>query len=399
MKTALILPALLLLRIAATAQDFTLTGTIKGMPSGIVYMSYPRSEDKYTRDSAVVKEGRFIFKGTVPGPVSGNIYLDRQLIMNATADIADVFLQPGNMSITMEKGKLRDAKLQGSAVQDEMTQLKKERAPIQEKLRPFSIAFDEGNNRYIDAMRAKKDDAVLKAMSDSLNGIKEKMEPYYEQMNKIDEAFIEKHPSSYVTAMLMRYKVSGMPLAKGEAIYAKMSPAIRQSMYGKAIRKELDGLRMGSPGSVAHVFTKKDINGEELSLAAMKGKYILLDFWASWCGPCRKGNPHLKSLYSKYKERGLEIVGVSDDDRNEAAWKKAVKEDGIGIWKHVLRGLDMEKRQKGEPNPDDLSDYYGIHSLPTKILIDPQGMIIGRYGGGGEDDEAMDKKLAAVFGF
>jgi thiol-disulfide isomerase/thioredoxin len=149
---------------------------------------------------------------------------------------------------------------------------------------------------------------------------------------------------------------------------------------------------------MAHEFTKQDINGQTLSLASLRGKYVLLDFWASWCGPCRKGNPHLKSLYSKYKDKGLEIVGVSDDDRDLAAWKKAVEQDGIGIWRHVLRGLDMEKRMANQPNPDDISDYYGIHSLPTKILIDPQGKIIGRYGGGGEDDEAMDKKLASIFG-
>lgn len=114
--------------------------------------------------------------------------------------------------------------------------------------------------------------------------------------------------------------------------------------------------------------------------------------------PCRKGNPHLLSLYSKYKEKGFEIVGVSDDDSNHDAWKKAVAKDGIGVWKHVLRGLDMKKRMNGEENPEDISDYYGIHSLPTKILIGPDGVILGRYGGGGENDEAMDKKLKEIFG-
>jgi thiol-disulfide isomerase/thioredoxin len=124
----------------------------------------------------------------------------------------------------------------------------------------------------------------------------------------------------------------------------------------------------------------------------------LLDFWASWCVPCRKGNPHLLSLYSKYKDKGLEIIGVSDDDNNHEAWQKAVDKDGIGVWKHVLRGLDMKKRLAGEENESDISQYYGIHSLPTKILIDPNGIIIGRYGGGGESDEAMDKKFAEIFG-
>jgi thiol-disulfide isomerase/thioredoxin len=189
-----------------------------------------------------------------------------------------------------------------------------------------------------------------------------------------------------------------MNLREAEACYNRMPPALQQSSFGKEIKKELDGLRSGSPGSEAYVFSKTDINGQPLSLHDYKGRYVLIDFWASWCVPCRKGNPHLKELYAKYKSKGLEIIGISDDDSRPEEWKKAVAQDGIGVWKHVLRGLDMEKRQRKESNPEDISDHYGIHSLPTKILIDPNGMIIGRYGGGGEDDEAMDKKLLEVLG-
>ena len=224
------------------------------------------------------------------------------------------------------------------------------------------------------------------------------MEPYYAQMEAIDKAFIEKNPGSYASLFMLRFRIGQMSLQEGEAIYSRIPAGLQQTPFGKEIKKELDGLRGGSPGSMAHVFTKSDINGNTLSLGDYKGKYVLIDFWASWCGPCRKGNPHLKKLSAQYKDKGFEIIGISDDDSKPEAWKKAVEQDGIGIWKHVLRGLDMKKREKNEPNPEDISDYYGIHSLPTKILIGPDGMIVGRYGGGGEDDDAMDKKLAEVFG-
>ena len=166
----------------------------------------------------------------------------------------------------------------------------------------------------------------------------------------------------------------------------------------KTIKEDLDGLSMGSPGAKAYMFSSTELRGAPLSLSEYKGKYVLLDFWASWCVPCRKSNPHLLSLYSKYKDKGFEIIGISDDDGKPEAWHKAVEKDQIGVWKHILRGLDMDKRLKGEPNPYDISQYYGIHSLPTKILIDPNGVIIGRYGGGGENDEAMDQKLSEIFG-
>ncbi|MBD0833379.1 TlpA family protein disulfide reductase, partial [Aestuariibaculum sediminum] len=135
-----------------------------------------------------------------------------------------------------------------------------------------------------------------------------------------------------------------------------------------------------------------------LKLADFKGKYLLIDFWASWCVPCRKGNPHLISLYHKYHSKGLEILGVSDDDRAHDKWKNAVEKDGIGIWHHVLRGLEYKEGTYQRINKDkDISDAYNIHSLPTKILVDPNGVIVGRYGGGGGTDDDMDKDLAEIF--
>jgi thiol-disulfide isomerase/thioredoxin len=119
----------------------------------------------------------------------------------------------------------------------------------------------------------------------------------------------------------------------------------------------------------------------------------LLDFWASWCVPCRKGNPHLIKLYNQYKEQGFEIIGISDDDSKVEAWHKAVEQDKIGIWKHVLRGMDIEKKMKGQSNPGDISEKYNISTLPTKILIDKNGKIIGRYG---SEEEDLDKKLAEL---
>jgi thiol-disulfide isomerase/thioredoxin len=154
---------------------------------------------------------------------------------------------------------------------------------------------------------------------------------------------------------------------------------------------------MGSPGAKAYVFSSKELRGEPLSLADYKGKYVLVDFWASWCVPCRAGNPHLLSLYKKYKDKGFEIIGISDDDGNSEVWRKAVEKDGIGVWKHILRGLKSDGKGNFD-RTNDISEHYGIHSLPTKILIDPDGIIVGRYGGGGESEEVMDKKLSEIFG-
>lgn len=240
-----------------------------------------------------------------------------------------------------------------------------------------------------DAYRKEKD-------PEKSTEIKDKMEPFYEEMGKITDRFIATHIDSYVTAGQLRYKVSSMTYPEAQAAYDRLGERVKKSRLAAEIRAEIRKLRMGSPGSPAARFAKADIHGEMFDLNDLKGKYVIIDFWASWCVPCRKSNPHLKELYRKYKDQGLEVVCVSDDDSNEEKWRAAVEKDDIGMFRHVLRGL----KQVGNEfdRSQDISEKYGIHSLPTKILIDREGIIVGRYGGGGESHEKMDEKLKEVFG-
>ncbi len=379
---------------AQSGKPFSIDGKLSGQQTGKIYMTYQVDENKYQTDSTELKNGSFTFSGQIPHPVSASVYLDRNARMSESAQI---FIEPSKMNLALTKGEFDKAKLSGSKAQEEYKRMESACGNALQKLMPLRKSYDKLNEEYIKARREKKDSAFTAPMLQKLDQIKGQMEPYSEEVSTARKDFIEKNPGSYVSAYMLRSYLNDMNLARGEKIYSSMPAGIRESMYGKAVKKDLEGLRQGSPGSEAYVFATKDINGNMLSLADFKGKYVLVDFWASWCGPCRKGNPHLKNLYSKYKDKGLEIIGISDDDRDLAAWKKAVEQDGIGIWKHVLRGFDMQKLLKHEPNPDDISNYYGIHTLPTKILIDPKGMIIGRYGGGGENDEAMDKKMEEIF--
>ena len=384
--------------IALTAQEmpFTLKGEMEGKYEGFIYLAYPSADEKYLTDSALVENGRFAFKGNLSAPAMATLLIDRKSRLANDPNRVSFFIEQAAMKITLAYNQFADAKLTGSKTQVEMDMLKKAKSAIETELKPLREVYDKANNIYIEAIKAKKDEATLEALKEKATQAKDDMDPFFEKLGQIDMEFIDKHPNSYVTAYLLRYRISGMPLKKGEEYYNKMSPVLQQSIYGKAIKKDLDGLRMGSPGSKAFVFASKELRGDHLSLADLKGKYVLVDFWASWCVPCRKGNPHLKELYSKYKDKGFEIVGISDDDRNPDAWKKAVDKDGIDIWKHVLRGLKYENGVFDRTN--DINENFGIHTLPTQILIDPKGMIIGRYGGGGERHDELDIKLKEVFG-
>ena len=376
-------------------KTFTLKGRIKGQTQGMLKLFY-NVDGKSIADSATIKNGTFEFKGKLEDPVMASLIgAVKSMDMN-DPNTATFFIEPALMAMDVTAGEFKSLKLTGSKTQLEYTTLERVKEPVTKGMKPISDAYQKANQEYIVAIKAKKPEPELEALKEKASGIKDQMEPLYEKRNKLDLEYIKTHPDSYYAASLLKWKVSSMPLAESQKYYNTLSAKIKASSYGKDVLKEIKDLAGGSPGSKASLFSTKDINGEQLNLADFKGKkYVLLDFWASWCVPCRKGNPHLLSLYSKYKDKGLEIVGVSDDDSSLEAWKKAVEKDQIVVWKHVLRGL--KRTATGYDKSADISEPFGIHTLPTKILIDKDGMIIGRYGGGGEGDDAMDKKLAEIF--
>lgn len=147
---------------------------------------------------------------------------------------------------------------------------------------------------------------------------------------------------------------------------------------------------------MAKEFNTDDINGNAVILSNFKGKYVVLDFWGSWCVPCRQSTPHLIELFKKYHDNGLDIIGVAEEfDGTGAAWKAAIKKDGTDIWYNVLSGITIDK-DKGIDNAQSLVKKFGVHVFPTKILVDRTGVISGRYEGT-DDEAALDKKLSEIF--
>jgi thiol-disulfide isomerase/thioredoxin len=371
---------LILLGLAAlhpAKAQFSLDGKVADYKSAYIYMQY-ESNGAVVKDSAAVKNGVFKFTGSIKEPVMAWIRSADFHIYNDSGNV-NIYLEPHKMTISLTDGKFGDAVVTGSASQKQYAEMQQQIKQVSKRWRVVMDTLQAVNKRSNFEFQALKNWALT---------------PYHAEIEDIVNNSLRKYPHSYVTANQLAGSAYGMNVDTLKKWYAGFPPNVQQSTYGQKLQEEIRKKYIGVPGAVAKTFSTEDINGAPFNLADYKGKYVLLDFWASWCLPCRKSNPHLRELYAKYKDKGFEIVGISDDDNKPEAWKKAVEKDSTGIWKHVLRG--MKRTDAGIDRSNDKLEFYNVHALPTKILVGPDGKIIGRYEE--EGDEPLDKQLAAVLG-
>ena len=225
------------------------------------------------------------------------------------------------------------------------------------------------------------------------------MEPYRKIYLERMTDYVKKYPSSALAANFLCMNTGRMTLEQLKEAYNKLDETAKQTSAGKEIAAEIATLDRVAPGNPAPEIAKNDlVTGKPFALSSLKGKVVLLDFWASWCVPCRKSNPHVKALYEKYRKKGFDVVYVADNDSRPEEALKAIDQDGIRKYHHVLRGLktlkDANGKMTGYDKSEDVSEQYAIHFLPTKYLIDREGKIIGKV-----NDEELDAKLKEIFGF
>lgn len=356
-------------------KEFNISGFINGMEGKYLYFATASNID-----SCIVKNHQFSFKGTMnKSPMNVSIMTVNSPMMVPGMKFASISVEPGMITVSINELDFSSPVVTGSKSQYDA---------------------DVYQNMIKDAMYHMKqfDDQYYSADEKGRDSLKMLMEPYQKEYEIQTKKYMQLYPSTLQSANLLRMFSSQMGLNEIKDAYNKLSPEVKTNDISKEIANEIAALERTQPGKEAPLFEAKDVNGKNFQLKSLRGKYVLIDFWASWCVPCRKSNPHVKSLFDKYHKKGLDVVYVADDDQNEKVWKAAIEKDGLQGMHHVLRGLKItDKRHMLMDHANDISDKYAIHFLPTKYLIDKDGKIVARYNEG--EEAKLDADLKSALGF
>jgi peroxiredoxin len=358
MKSLFLLMVSICLSATTWAQE--ISGTIKGATGKTLYLF--DDEDNQPDDSVVIKNDQFNF--TVKNSKSPAVYA---LILEGV-NYPMLFVsgkEPITFTTSVENYPLATT-LKGNEDTKAMQAYQKAFDPLIKQ----AVSLNE------EAQGILGDDEPAK------EAFRKKAERFSDDVVKTGREFIKTHPGNIASLWLlineMRTRTEPSEFAD---LLASTTKSLQQSKYGKMAAEYLKSTKANALGITADDFTQQDVNGKPVKLSSFRGKYVLIDFWASWCGPCRQENPNLVQAYNKFKNKNFTILGVSLDE-DKARWVRAIQQDNL-TWTQVsdLGGWGNE-----------VAVQYGIQSIPANVLIDPQGKIIARNLRG----RALEEKLAKL---
>lgn len=315
----------------------TVTADIGGLEAGELVYFAPESDASKTAEPIPAEDGKFTLDIPIP-PGQGDWY---KIWIGSTptpSRTISVFLDSGELHIVGSKGGFSNAHYSGS---------------------PFAADYEN--------------------FLDSLQGVNAD-----NSVSNVLEKWLSDHPQSALgTALLERYKTGVLPEETVVACFARRGGPSVDNLPAQRLRTWVRDMAGLMPGRQAPDFTMPDTLGKPVSLKDFRGKYVLLDFWASWCGPCRAENPNVVQAYQRYKDRGFTVLGVSLDNAGSAAqWIQAIHKDGLG-WTQVSDGKGFENAA---------AKLYQVRGIPVNFLIGPDGTILGENLRG----KALEMKLEEV---
>ena len=333
--------------------EFLISGTANGIENGKkVFVEIQDENGVIAKDTGVIENGKFELKGSTDNIDLGFIRIENEKIN------LPIILEEGKIKINIVKDSLQKSTIEGTFNNDKFQKFNNESVAILEKVKKF----EKENNPKMQKALAAKDTVTV-------NKIKKEYQNFQNDMNDYSKAFIKNNPDAFISVLLLENFLMReyIPATEIKSFYDKLDKKLVNTKSAQNIKKTLDLMLAVVVGKPAPKFSAKSPEGKLISLDESLGKVTIVDFWASWCAPCRKENPNVVALYNEYHSKGLNIIGVSLD-QDATKWKDAIAKDNLS-WIHV-----SNLKYWDEP----IGKQYGISSIPATFILDAKGNIVAK---------------------